>query len=144
LGCLATVFLVVACSSSTVNRRDTGPTPADVAGQHILGIFDIEGGRIVPVQVRGQGRLEFVTGGALSFGQGAGCTMANGRPALYLYRVRKSTTERWSIRTAHYLWDGDRLVPGKVSYESRPVKPVAFDPSIAHLFELRCGSVEFM
>ncbi|MDP9343300.1 MAG: hypothetical protein M3Q23_14655 [Actinomycetota bacterium] len=28
--------------------------------------------------------------------------------------------------------------------ESRPVKLEAFDPSIAHLFELRCGSIEFM
>ena len=58
--------------------------------------------------------------------------------------MRKSTTERWSIRTAHHPSDGDPLVPGKVSYGSRPVKPVAFDPSIAHLFELRCGSIEFM
>jgi len=113
-----------------------------VAGQHILGIFDVTDGRIVPVQVRGQGRLEFVTGGALSFGQGAACTTTDGAPVLDLYRVRKSTTERWSIRTAEYRWEGDELVPSGVRYQSKPVKAEAFDPSIAHLFELRCGDIE--
>jgi hypothetical protein len=113
-----------------------------VAGQHIVGIFDVDGGRIVPVQIRGQGRLEFITGGALSFGQGASCTTLDGRPAFDLYRVRKSTTQVWQIRTAAYLWQGDELVPGKVSYRSKPVKPEAFDPSIAALFHLRCGDIE--
>ena len=106
----------------------------------IEAIFDVRGGRIVPV--RAGGRLfTFPTDGISRFGDGARCETVAGEPAFALTHVEILPHGWvWSIRK--YRWKGLTLAPDGARSGWLPAISIA-DPRVSQFYQLICGGLRF-
>jgi len=112
-----------------------------VAGQRILGMFDVADRRIQPVELPNGKPLTFVTGGIASLGQGATCLPNADPPAFVITRAQKEFPSHWELTKFRYTWDGNRLVGPTTSSKRLPFDTDFVDPRILPYYGINCGSI---
>ncbi len=112
-----------------------------VAGQRILGVFDVAGGAVRQVTFPNGDPLIFTTGGIASFGQGARCDLDAHPPTFAVTRAQKVASGSWKLTSWTYGWEGDRLTGPEESIENVPIDTDFFDPRIIPYYGFNCGSL---
>ncbi len=110
-------------------------------GQQILGLYDVVGGRIHPVDVRGQSDpLVFHVGGIGGYGDGGLCTRRDGHPVFLLRHIQRRAPLDWQSRERTYRWVGQgTLALTGLARGTQPGSVYINDPRVHAFYQLRCG-----
>jgi len=111
-----------------------------VGGEHLIGIFGVQAGRVMPVTVAGR-RLVFASGGISRYGDGALCSTEGGTAEFVVRHIEQTPPLSWKWTERAYRWQGLRLVPAGVRTGRLPISLTVADPKIVPFYELRCGDV---
>ncbi len=109
----------------------------------VVGIFRMEGSRLVRVRARGQGPLEISVGGIVNFGEGLECSdmTGDGRPDLVTLRVDEATDDSPHWVKHVYAWRGtDVELVETLRGRLRVDGPT--DPKIRRFYHLVCKELD--
>ena len=112
-----------------------------VGGQQIAGMYGMQNGRVRPVKVAGRGRLVFRLGGISRYGDGALCTVQDGRPVFVIRHIEQVLPSSWRWTERPFGWQGLMLHPSKHRTGLLPVTLPVTDPRVEPFYQLRCGPI---
>ena len=112
-----------------------------VGGQQIAGMYGVRNGRVRPVKIAGRGRLVFRLGGISRYGDGALCTVQDGRPVFVVRHIEQVLPSSWRWTERPFGWQGLVLHPSSHRTGLLPVTLPVTDPRVEPFYQLRCGSI---